>query len=429
MPHPSKSLEIEHTDTLFSEDQEKRAALVKMKLVATGLLCAMVVLFIFVIVFEQDYQWLSWVRAFTEAAMVGALADWFAVTALFRHPLGIPIPHTAIIPLNKKRVARTMGNFIQNNFLSEEVVERKIIDIDIAGAVANWCSKQDSAERLSKELVSAFPEILKSLDDFEIQRFINQNILEIIHGTHFSPLAGHILRTFTSGNKHQEIIDLLLPSIEGLVAMHHQYIGRAIKDEMPWYVPGFIHEKVYQSIVARVKNTFEEINANPRHPLRERVQTSVDLFIEKLISSPHYLARGEEIKEWILNNSIIRDYINRVWSEIKTIIIHDIQRENSRIQNTLERGVVNLARGLQKHEKVREQVNQWVHLATKSLVKNHKDEIIALISDTVSHWDTATIINKLELEVGKDLQYIRINGTIVGGLAGLVIYALVVLVQ
>lgn len=417
------------TNTLLVNEKTKRANLTQMKIIATGLLLVMAAIFILAQIFEQDYPWLRWVNAFSEAAMVGALADWFAVTALFRHPLGIPIPHTAIIPLNKNRVAKSMGNFIQNNFLSEEVLASKMYALDIAGLLTSWCLKQDNSHIVSKEIVSALPEILETLDDRGMQRFLNQNILDFIAQAQVSPLLGHLLKTCTSGNKHQEIVDLLLPFVETVVERHQLYISRAIKNELPWYVPGFIHDRVYKSVVFRLKNTLTQINSNPHHPWCARLQEALDILIEKLISSPYYITRGEEMKTWFLNNPVMKDYLNRVWSEIKVPLIHDVRQENSRIQSALERGIISLAKGLQADNKVREQINQWIHVATKNLVQNHQQEIVSLISDTVSHWDTGTIINKLELEVGRDLQYIRINGTLVGGLAGVVIYALSQLIR
>lgn len=408
----------------ISREDDRRRALRRIKTLATCLLLLMAVVFVLAHIFQAEYPWLSWVISFSEAAMVGALADWFAVTALFRHPLGIPIPHTAIIPANKQRVGKTMGYFVQSNFLSEEVLARKVDSLDIAGAAANWCAQLDNARRLSKEFVSLLPEALKTLDDAEIQQFISQNILKLARETPLAPALGHILRTLTSEKKHQEVIDLLLPMLEKLLQMHEAYIGQMLKEELPWYVPGFIHDKVYQVVIARVQATLSEINSDATHPLRQTWQTTLDLAVEKLINSPELLRRGEEIKGWILNNAIIRDYLNRVWKDIKEILLRDARSGESRMQHALERGITGLARGMQRNREVKFQINQWLHMATRKLVQNHKDEIVSLISDTVSRWDSATMIEKLELEVGRDLQYIRINGTLIGGLAGLAIHAL-----
>lgn len=395
-----------------------------MKRLAGGLLLLMTVIFIGARLAETSIPWLGYIRAFAEAAMVGALADWFAVTALFRHPLGIPIPHTAIIPRNKDRIGESLGTFVQSNFLSPEVLSEKIASWNIAGKISQWLADDSNSTMLANKITGTVPDILNALKDEDVNHFIETNITSRIRAIEIAPLAGNILTTLTADNKHQELFDAALRMAAEILDNNRQYIRDKIREESPWYVPEFVDNKVYEKIITKAEQTLMEVNADPHHELRRKFHVATQEFIEKLRTSPEYKERGEQLKEELLNHPIVRQYFDRVWTDIKNRIIDDVNDPNSSIRAQIQKTVAGFGRGLANDEAMRDKINMWIREAALTVISSRRAEIAAIISDTVRRWDANTVTRKMELQVGKDLQYIRINGTVVGGLVGLLIHLL-----
>lgn len=396
----------------------------RMKRLATGLLLLMIAIFIAARLGEESLPWLGYIRAFAEAAMVGALADWFAVTALFRHPLGIPIPHTAIIPRNKDRIGESLGNFVQSNFLSPEILSEKIASWNIAEKVSQWLADDRNSTMVADKIAGAVPDILNALRDEDISHFIETNITSRIRAIEIAPLAGNILTTLTADNKHQELFNAALRMAAELLDGNRQFIRDKIREESPWFVPEFVDNKIYEKIITRAEQTLIDVNADPQHELRRKFHLATQEFIEKLRTSQDYKERGEQLKEELLNHPIVRQYFSRVWTDVKNKIIEDVNDPDSSIRAQIRKAVAGFGKGLADDAAMRDKINTWIRQAALTAVSSRRAEIAALISDTVHRWDAGTVTRKMELQVGKDLQYIRINGTVVGGLVGLFIYLL-----
>lgn len=406
------------------QEEQQAIALQRMRRLATGLLLAMVAVFIAARIAEVSVPWFGYIRAFAEAAMVGALADWFAVTALFRHPLGLPIPHTAIIPRNKDRLGASLGTFVQSNFLSPEILSDKIASWNIAGRVSEWLADPDNSSMVADKIVGAIPDVLTALNDDDVNHFIEVNITSRLRAVEVAPLAGNILQTLTANNKHQALFDAALRLAAGLLERNRELIRHKIREESPWYVPGFVDTKIYEKIISRAEQTLADVNADPEHELRRQFHRATHEFIENLRTSVEYRERGEQLKEDLLNHPIVQQYFSRVWSDVKNKLLSDVARPDSAIREHIRRAVAGFGESLSRDEAMRDKINGWIRDAAISVLSTRRTEIAALISDTVRRWDAETVTRKMELQVGKDLQYIRINGTIVGGLVGLLIYTL-----
>jgi len=419
------------------KNESKEVSLKKMKRGATGLLLLMVFVYIAAKHGEQTYAWLGYFRAFAEAAMVGAFADWFAVTALFRHPFGVswlrPIPfigpliynHTAIIPNNKDRIGESLGDFVEGHFLTPEAVRERLEAEDIAGRSAAWLANPDNSSFIVDEFCSFLPRILDAIDDKDIRRFIRENITSAVRSIEIAPLAGNFLDTLTSNNKHQALFDEGLRLVNRLFEDYKPDLGRKITDETPWYLEILgVDTAIYNKVVKGIRETLRQVADNPDHELRKRFNEATLLFIENLKSSPAYKARGEAFKEDILLHPAVQQYLENVWVDMKAMVLDDIKKSDSVIRGRLKEAVTAIGRGLLRDEAVRQKINVWIQNAVIYTVSSHRNAISSLISSQVKKWDAKTLTGTLELQIGKDLQYIRINGTLVGGFVGLIIYLL-----
>lgn len=408
-------------------EREQRRALRRMKRFATGLLLVMVVLYLASRSFEGLYPWLAWIRAFAEAAMVGALADWFAVTALFRHPLGLPIPHTAIIPANQERIGETMGAFVQANFLSEQTLGGRLAGVSATEYIAEWLNREENAERVSAELVRILPELLRALDDYEVRRFVYQAVSDFAEQIEAAPAAAKVLELTTAGEKYHELVDELLKLAQVLIERHQGFLRALIREEMPWYVPAFVHDKVYQTIIERIRSTLTSVNADPQHELRLRVRGAVDALIVQLRESPECRAEGERWKRWLLDVPAVRLFLTRLGDDVRELIINDCVSDHSATRRAIASALRALSAGLLREPAVRARLDETLQRIVRRLLREYGGSISTFIADTVKRWDTATIVDKVEISIGRDLQFIRVNGTIVGGIAGLAIHTLTVL--
>lgn len=404
--------------------EQKRRDLVKMRRFATGLLVLMVVAFIACSIGERSLPWLGFIRAFTEAAMIGALADWFAVTALFRYPLGIPIPHTAIVQQNKDRIGESLGNFVENNFLTADALEAKLQEVDIAGKLADWLDEPENSAELAQRISMSIPTILQQVDDEKINRFVDLNVSERLEHIEVAPLAGTLLTTLTSRNKHQDLLDQSVKIAASFLGKNKDLIREKIKAESPWFVPKYVDDKIYERIIDKIEQTLVEIESNPQHEMRAKFNVAVLDFIERLKSSDEYRAKGEQIKQELLQHPTTRRTIRNFWQDVKQRILSDLAQPESAISTKLRETIEHVGSNLQKDQAQRDRINQWIRQTAVQLLLERRSEIGSLISDTVKRWDGQTMSDRVELHVGRDLQFIRINGTIVGGIVGLIIYSI-----
>jgi uncharacterized membrane-anchored protein YjiN (DUF445 family) len=410
---------------MVTDDFFKEASLRKMRRFATLLLLLMCSIFLGAHFYEQTYGWLSYVRAFAEAAIVGALADWFAVTALFRHPFGLPLPHTAIIPANKDRIGASLGNFVQKNFLTPEAIKEKLQAIDIAGKGAQWLSKPENAELITTEVLSFIPKVLDALNDDDVKRFIKTNAASAIRTLNLASFTGEFLTLLTSHHKHQVLFDQAMIFIADLFDKYKPELHHKIKKEsnLVFFLLGG-DTILYNKIVTAVGKTLEQITSDPEHGFRRKFDEATENFINELRSSPEYRDKIEELREDILQNPAVARYLENVWSDIKASVLDDIKNPESVVSARLKEAINAVYTKILADTRVREKINGWILTGIINSASKHRNEISKMIAARVKKWDTETMSRKLELEVGKDLQYIRINGTVIGGCIGLLMHSI-----
>ena len=415
--------------------------MLKMKRMAVALLLAMLALFILAnLGMRRVPDWnsvLEWVRVFAEAAMVGALADWFAVVALFRHPLGIAIPHTAILPSRKKEIASSLGAFIVNNFLERETVRTRIQKVDFMGFALRWVKPQST--RIAQATVRFLPRFLDLLDKQAVADFLHTRLQRHIESLPLAPLSGKILDVFISSGKHELLLDEALLQCRELLNEHQTAIREGIEEEIPLpaEVFGFslkslrapIAEYVAQKLVSRVLVFLEEAGNNREHAMRKRFTQRTMVLIQNLKNSEEYRAKGELWKRDFLSKIDLRSYVETVWREAREWLRSQVDAPNEKLTETLALFLHSLIELLETDQALVHKCNHWARETAGELVQTHRKSFGKLIEDTINAWDAVELSQKIEREIGGDLQFIRINGTLIGGLAGILIHLVGLLVH
>ena len=409
---------------IHKEDPNKQIQLDRMKRRATGLLIGASVVFVITLVLERQFPWLGFIRATAEAAMVGGLADWFAITALFRHPMGIPIPHTAIIPSRKDRIGRSLGGFVQNNFLSREVIAARLDGLRIAERMAKWVSDPANSGRIAHHVATGLAGTAQVLRDEDVQAMIDRALIARVRKTQVAPVLGNVLSLLTADNRHQELLDEALGLIADGVARNEELIRQRIREESPWWLPEAVDDRIHDKVVVAIENTLKQVAADPAHPLRERFDRALSGFIEKLRTSPELSARAEEIKEDMLTNPAVRQFSATIWGDAKHALARYAERKESDPPGAVEQGLMKLGNAVLNDAELMAKIDQWILEGVLYAVEQFRGEAAHLISYTVGQWDAEETSKKIELQIGKDLQYVRINGTLVGGLVGLLLYTI-----
>lgn len=394
----------------------------RMRALATGLLVLMLATYVATALLEPRWPWLSYLRAFAEAGMVGACADWFAVVALFRHPLGLPIPHTAIIARNKVRIGDSLGSFICNNFLAPEVVSHRLQTLDAAGRVSRWLSAPANAAFVARRAAGLLPPMLEALAEDHVRAFVLGVVRRGIESVEAAPLAARILSVLVAHGHHQALFDRGVEAAEDFLLRNEPDIRANISTRNWKWMPQWLDRKVADKVMAGLLDTLHEMR-DPDHPWRGDFQAAVEEIVTRLAADPDFHRRGEEVKAEVLANPVVQDYLDSVWRELKRRLTEDIAADEGVLRRGLEHALLALGRRLDQDPRMRDILNRWVRRAVERYVVPNRGEIAAFIAGVVARWDANTLVSKLELQVGKDLQYIRINGTIVGGLVGLAIHA------
>ncbi len=357
--------------------------------------------------------------------MVGAVADWFAVTAIFRHPLGLPLPHTAIIPKNKDRIGENLGNFVERNFLSAENLAAKIEGIDFAAAFARWLADPARNQELAGHVTAFLPELLGAVDDVELQKFVRENVTLRMRRIETAPVAEKIIDALVEGGRYQQAVTAILRQLALLFHENRDNIRHQVRENTAWLWQQLsMDEKVSENLIKVADGILKELSENPEHESRQRFDEAVKQFVDELKTSPAYLAKWEALKEEMLEHPAFAQYLSSLWTEVKLGIQTDVESRDSIIRTRLEVVIAGLAEALLHDHAARERLNAWLREAILDVIRAQGHEIAHLIADTVRQWDTATVTDKLEVEVGKDLQFIRINGTLIGGLVGLALHSL-----
>jgi uncharacterized membrane-anchored protein YjiN (DUF445 family) len=410
----------------IEDTEHKQGELRQMKFLATSLLAIAFVIFALASVFEKQYWWVGFIRAAAEAAMVGAVADWFAVTALFRHPLNLKIPHTAIIPNRKDVIGQSLGRFVKTNFLSREVITERLRIMNVTGHLAEWLIQAEHSELIAHHTATVLVGAVQVMRDEDVQDLIERSLAAQIRSTQFAPLLGNILSLITSGSRQQELLYGTVKLGARLLEENREVIQEKISQETPWWLPTTVDRAIYQKIVDAVDETLQEVSADPEHPLHENFNTLVEQFVEDLRNSPDLAAREESFKTELLQHSVVQEFSSSLWFDIKTALMGRSASANLGVRRPIRQGLMSFGEAMLNDPALLQKVNRWVEDATLYLIERYGHEVEYLISYTISRWDAEATSRKIELQVGKDLQFIRINGTIVGGLVGLLIHTFAV---
>jgi uncharacterized membrane-anchored protein YjiN (DUF445 family) len=405
------------------QDAERQAQLDAMKQKATGLLAFAAASFVAARVYEGRYPWLGFVRATAEASVVGGLADWFAVTALFRHPLGIPIPHTAIIGRQKDRIGRIIGNFVQQHFLAREAVAAKLRGMRIAERVARWIAVPEHGQRVASQVASGVAKTLEALPDEQIRELIQQGARDRIRATRVAPVLGKTLALVVAGDRYQELLNQTIKLAAQAVSENRELIRQRVRAASPWWVPGVVDERIYQRIVVAIENLLHDITGDPAHPLRAKFDTALKEFVDRLQHSPEAGARAEALKEEVFSDAAIAELTAWVWDATRRAVAGYATRSEGSEPGPLARGLSAFGQTLLDNPRQLEEIEAAAIELVGDVIEQHRHEVADLIAQTVARWDAEATSRRMELAVGRDLQFVRINGTLVGGLVGLLIYA------
>ena len=407
---------------LPQDEATRQAALDRMKRRATLLLVLAALIFLATRLIEARYPWLGIVRATAEAAMIGGLADWFAVTALFRHPLGIPIPHTAIVPARKDRVGRTLGAFVQKNFLTRDAIANRLRSINVAERLAQWLADPTNVRLIARHAASSLASAAQLVSDEDVEAFINRSVEERVRAVRAAPLLSRMLTLITADNRHQELLNEAIRLAANAVEDSRALIRLRVEEETPWWVPSAIDDKIYRKIVSAIERTLIEVRDDPLHPLRERFDIAIDDFIMKLDNSPAVAARIEALKEELLLSEAARRFSSGLWGQAKGALVRYSEAPDGLAPGAIERALNSFGEATLADPELLQKVDGFVVDVAMFLVERYQSEVAALIEHTVSSWDPQVTSRRVELAIGRDLQFIRINGTLVGGLAGAAIY-------
>ncbi|UOQ90722.1 DUF445 domain-containing protein [Agromyces endophyticus] len=404
-------------------DAERLVALRRMKRVATSLLVVAAVVFAVSFGLQDSIAWMGFVRAAAEGAMVGAIADWFAVTALFRHPLGIPIPHTAIIPRRKDEIGASLGAFVEHEFLSDEVVLGKLRSIGVSRRLGGWLAEPGNAERVTAEIAVAARGVLTMLGDDDVEDVIERLARRHLFEPEWGPAIGRIGAQLVAADQQRAAVDAVLEQASSWLEAHPEAFGRMVSDRLPRWMPGFVDRLVDDRAHREVLTFVQAVRDDDEHPLRLAIDRYLGELADDLQHDPAMIARVERLKADLLASPRVREFAGEAWGAVKATLFDGLADPASELRTGLRTAIVEVGTRLATDEALAAKVDDWLTDAAAYVVRNYRHEIAGVITETVERWDPRETTEKLELQVGRDLQFIRINGTVVGALAGLAIYS------
>jgi uncharacterized membrane-anchored protein YjiN (DUF445 family) len=396
-----------------------------MKLIATGLLVFMAIVFVLTHIYSYRWPWLGYVRAFAEASMIGALADWFAVTALFKHPLGIPIPHTAIIPNQKDRLGESLARFVRQNFLVPTALQPRLDRTDFSRAISSWISQPGNADKVARDIAGTLRWVLSTFDSDVLRDLVRRNLQRTLTRISVTPLVGRVLDQLVSADHHQQLMDAAVAAAHQHLAENRFAIRLKIASESPWWVPDFVDEEIYDKIVNEIEAALHRVGTDENHAARIQFNQAARNFIDSLKHDPEIIARGEALKDELLDHPAVQQYLADIWTQISDNLREQSNEPDSAMIQRLSIALTRVGETFRDDPTLGEELNRWVRDAISYLVSQYRAGIASVISETVQAWDPSATSRRLELYVGRDLQFIRINGTLVGGFAGLAIYSLI----
>lgn len=407
-------------------DVQKKQQLRQYKTLATGLFILMMMTFMAMTILQKQSHshWIGYIKAFSEAAMVGALADWFAVTALFNYPLGIKIPHTNLIENSKEKIGDNLGIFVVDNFLSPENIRPYIQKLKVSVYIGDWLSKEKNQDVLINELSSILKDIVNKLDDDAVVKFISSKAEEMTDSIKLNSVIGNGIEYLLSKNDHQKIITSLSSQIKGYILENQKMISERVGKESFFLIPKSIDNKIAEKITKGLSNYFLEVEQNGNHPLRSEITNKILDFSKELRDEPRWKTEFDTIKSDFIQSDKIKQYSSDIWQSLKSSLIKELSEEVSTLKSYVKKNIDEFVANLQNDEQFQDRIDGWVRLTAYKYILKNTQNFGELISTTVGNWEGKELSRKLELEVGKDLQFIRINGTIVGGIVGLLIYTI-----
>lgn len=426
---------MSHATTTFDAtpgDAARAAELRRVKRLATLVLGATFALFIAAKSLQHVHPAFGFVAAFAEAATIGGLADWYAVVALFRRPLGLPIPHTAIIQSNQSRIADKLGEFIETHFLEAAPIDAKLRQVDFASFAAEWLGDRKRSADLARFVLRLLPEALSAAETSGLKTFVTRRIVTQLQLIDLAPLAAGTLRAFIKEGRHQGLLDDLLRAVHHALTQPDTMmaIRAKIRDELPTLLKLYRTDAfLVKKIVASATSFFEDVRNDQQHPFRGEFDRMVLSFIDKLQSDPSYADRIDELKRNLLARPELGDLARNVWANAKSFIERSAAGETHVLQQHLAKVFVEAGGALASDSEMRGEINQGIVVVLRSFIADQKSGVSSFISDQVKAWDMGQLISLIEINIGKDLQYIRFNGSLIGGLAGLGLYIIEILLR
>lgn len=397
-----------------------------MKVAATGLLVVMAIIFFTARHYEALHPTVGYVKAFAEAAMVGGLADWFAVTALFRHPMGLPIPHTAIIPKNKDRIGEALATFLQQNFLIAPVVARRMRKLDLAGAAGRFLQAPQGQEtRIRQGASRLIADLFESLDDERLGGLVKSSVANRLRKMEVSPLIGHALASAINEDRHIPMLEAAIRWTARALDANEDLIRDMVKKRANWVLKlAGLDEKLSDSIVNGLRKLTVDMHKDPAHPVRIKIEQALAQLANDLQTKAETRAKVEEMKEQLLDNRSVSLWLDTLWQKGREAIIRAARNPDAAMAGKLGEVLQSMGQSLDKDARMKAAINQFARRAVAGMAASYGSSIVKLVSETVRGWDAQTITDRLENAVGRDLQYIRINGTLVGGTVGVLLHAL-----
>ncbi|MGS0747914.1 DUF445 domain-containing protein [Halpernia sp. GG3] len=404
----------------------KKRQLFLFKTFATGLFILMAGLFftLTILMKNNPSHWLGYLRAFSEAAMIGALADWFAVTALFHYPLGLKIPHTNIIENSKEKIGDNLGNFVVENFLSPDNIRPYIKKLNISKFAGDWLSNDRNQRNLVKEISTILLNIINKLEDKTVVNFIGNKAIDLAKDFKVQKLIGNGLQYLIEKNDHQKLITSLSSQIKNYVLQNQDLVKSRVKKESFSLVPRFVDDALANKITDGLADYFREVEENENHPLRDEISQKILEFSQDIQENEKWEANFQHIKDGLLDPEKINNYAFDIWNSIKKNLVEELSQEDSTLKKYVAKNVQEFGLNLKSDKVLQQKTDGWIRLTAYKYILKNTHQFGELISSTVGNWKGKELSEKLELEVGKDLQFIRVNGTLVGGLVGLIIYTI-----
>jgi len=425
---PKAAMATTGTFSIDAPAEAVRAAeLRRVKALATLVLAATLALFVTAKILLPYHPAFGFVAAFAEAATIGGLADWYAVVALFRRPLGLPIPHTAIIQSNQHRIADKLGEFIELHFLEAAPVDAKLRQIDFGSFIADWLRDRKRSADLARFALRLLPEAFSATESSGLMNFITRRVTTELQGIDLAPLAAGTLRAFVQEGRHHWLLDDLLRAVHDALTQPETMaaIRGKIRDELPTLLKLYRADKfLVKKIVASATAFFEDVRADPNHPFRGEFDRMVLSFVDRLGSDPSYAGRIDGLKRDLLARPELADLGRNIWANARSLVERSASGESQVLQHHLARMFVSAGEALAGDHELRAEINQGLVAVLRSVIADQKSGVSTFISDQVKSWDMGQLITLIEINIGRDLQYIRFNGSLIGGLAGLALYTI-----